>query len=158
MQSENERKLIHYKKMTETPVPKLVLKLAVPTTISMVISSIYNMADTYFVSCLNDTSATAAVSVVFALMAIIQAVGFTIGMGSGSWISRLLGEQKNEKASSIGTSAVVFGISFGLLVLVFGRIFVEPLMLLLGATDTSLPYAVDYGQYILFAAPVMVLF
>ena len=69
----------------------------------------------------------------------------------------MLGEQKNEKASSIGTSAVVFGISFGLLVLVFGRIFVEPLMLLLGATDTSLPYAVDYGQYILFAAPVMVL-
>ena len=157
MQSENERKLLQYKKMTETPVPKLVLKLAVPTTISMVISSIYNMADTYFVACLDDTSATAAVSVVFALMAIIQAVGFTIGMGAGSWISRLLGEQKNEKASSVGTSAVVFGISFGLLIMIFGRIFVGPLMLLLGATDTILPHAVSYGQYILFAAPVMVL-
>ena len=157
MQSENERKLLQYKKMTETPVPKLVLKLAIPTTISMVISSIYNMADTYFVACLDDTSATAAVSVVFALMAIIQAVGFTIGMGAGSWISRLLGEQKNEKASSVGTSAVVFGISFGLLIMIFGRIFVGPLMLLLGATDTILPHAVSYGQYILFAAPVMVL-
>ncbi len=157
MQSENERKLIHYKKMTETPVQALVLKLAIPTTISMVISSIYNMADTYFVSCLNDTSATAAVSVVFALMAIIQAIGFTIGMGSGSWISRLLGEQENEKASKIGISAVVFGVVFGLVILVFGRVFVKPLMLLLGATDTILPYAVDYGQYILFAAPVMVL-
>ena len=149
MQSENERKLLQYKKMTETPVPKLVLKLAIPTTISMVISSIYNMADTYFVACLDDTSATAAVSVVFALMAIIQAVGFTIGMGAGSWISRLLGEQKNEKASSVGTSAVVFGISFGLLIMIFGRIFVGPLMLLLGATDTILPHAVSYGQYIL---------
>ena len=157
MQSESEKKLLHYKKMTETPVPKLVLKLAVPTTISMVISSIYNMADTYFVSCLKDTSATAAVGVVFALMAIIQAVGFTIGMGCGSWISRLLGEQQHEKASRIGTSAVLFGLSFGLILLVFGRIFVKPLMLLLGATDTILPYAVDYGQYILFAAPIMIL-
>ncbi len=157
MQTENERKLIHYKKMTETPVPQLILKLAIPTTISMVISSIYNMADTYFVSCLDDTSATAAVSVVFALMAIIQAIGFTIGMGSGSWISRLQGEQQNEKASKIGTSAVVFGVTFGIIILVFGRIFVRPLMLLLGATETILPYAVNYGQYILFAAPVMVL-
>ncbi len=143
--------------MTETPVPKLVLKLAVPTTVSMVISSIYNMADTYFVSCLKDTSATAAVAVVFALMAIIQAIGFTVGMGSGSWISRLLGEKKNDKASSVGSSAFFFAFSLGLVILVLGRVFVKPLMTLLGATETIMPYAVNYGQYILFAAPVMAL-
>ena len=155
--SEDERRQKQYIKMTQTPVPKLVLKLAVPTTVSMVISSIYNMADTFFVSCLKDTSATAAVAVVFALMAIIQAIGFTVGMGSGSWISRLLGEKKNDKASTVGSSAFFFAASLGLIILVFGRIFVKPLMTLLGATETIMPYAVDYGQYILFAAPIMAL-
>lgn len=144
-----------YIKMTETPIPKLVLSLSVPTTVSMVISSIYNMADTYFVSQLDDTSATGAVGVVFALMAIIQAVGFTIGMGAGSWISRLLGQKRNADADRVGSSALAMGFLFGLLILVFGKLFSEKLMILLGATETILPYATAYGQYILFAAPVM---
>lgn len=147
----------NYIKMTETPVPKLVLKLAIPTTISMVVTSIYSMADTFFVSLLKDTSQTGAVSIVFSLMAIIQAVGFTIGMGAGSWISRLLGKKENKYASSVGISAVAMALFFGLLILVVGKIFVGKLMFLLGATDTIMPHAVRYGNYILYAAPVMAL-
>lgn len=147
----------NYIKMTQTPVPKLILKLAIPTTISMVISSIYNMADTFFVSLLDDTSQTGAVGVVFALMAIIQAVGFTIGMGSGSWISRLLGRKEKKYASSIAITAIVMALFFGTLILVLGKIFMKELMFLLGATDTILPHAEAYGGYILFAAPVMAL-
>ena len=147
----------NYIKMTETPIPKLITKLAIPTTISMVISSIYNMADTFFVSLLNDTSQTGAVGVVFALMAIIQAVGFTIGMGAGSWISRLLGKKENEYASKIGISAITMAFIFGTLILILGKIFVKKLMFLLGATDTIMPHAVRYGNYILYAAPIMAL-
>ncbi len=144
-----------YIKMTRTPVPLLVTKLAIPTTVSMLISSIYNMADTYFVSQLNDTSATGAVSVVFALMAIIQAMGFTVGMGAGSWISRLLGQKNNAHANKVGISALVMGIGLGSLIMIFGKIFSDKLMILLGATDTILPYANAYGHYILYAAPIM---
>lgn len=147
----------NYIKMTETPIPKLITKLAIPTTISMVISSIYNMADTFFVSLLDDTSQTGAVGVVFALMAIIQAVGFTIGMGAGSWISRLLGKKENEYASKIGISAITMAFIFGTLILILGKIFVKKLMFLLGATDTIMPHAVRYGNYILYAAPIMAL-
>lgn len=147
----------NYIKMTETPVPKLILKLAVPTTISMVISSIYNMADTFFVSQLNNTSKTGAVGVVFALMAIIQAVGFTIGMGAGSWISRLLGQKKNDYASSVGITAITMALGFGLVILIVGKTFVKELMFILGATETIMPHAVKYGSYILFAAPIMAL-
>src|SRR5574344_3168327 len=86
-----------YQRMITHPVSGLIASLAVPTVISMLVSSIYNMADTFFVSQLG-TSASGAVGVVFSLMAIIQAVGFTIGMGSGSWISRLLGAHKTEEA------------------------------------------------------------
>ena len=87
-----------YEKMTGTPIPRLVLTLAAPTVVSMLVSSIYNMADTFFVSQLG-TSASGAVGVVFSLMAIIQAVGFTLGMGSGSIISRLLGRQQTQDAT-----------------------------------------------------------
>lgn len=93
-----------YEKMTQTPVSKLIVSLAIPTTISMLVTSIYNMADTFFVSQLG-TSATGAVGIVFSLMAIIQAVGFTLGMGAGSNISRLLGQQKQKDANVIGSTA-----------------------------------------------------
>ena len=93
-------------RMLEEPVPRLVLTLAVPTIISMMVTSIYNMADTYFVSQIN-TSASGAVGIVFSIMAIIQAVGFTIGMGSGSVASRLLGQGLPDRAAVIASSAVV---------------------------------------------------
>lgn len=141
-------------KMTETPIPNLVSKLAVPTVISMLVSSIYNMADTFFVAKLG-TSVAGAVGIVFSLMAVIQAIGFGLGMGSGSNISRLLGQQKNKEADMIASTGFFSAITFGLILTFFGTIFIDYLMKNLGATETILPYAKDYAKYILFGAPVM---
>lgn len=142
----------HYKMMTEAPVEPLVLKLAVPTVISMLVSSIYNMADTFFVSQLG-TSASAAVGIVFSLMAIIQAIGFTIGMGSGILSSRLLGAGKQKEASITASSAIFMVVIFSTLLSIFGLIFCKPLMVFLGSTPTILPYALDYSSFILYACP-----
>lgn len=141
-------------KMTETPIPNLVSRLAVPTIISMLVSSIYNMADTFFVAKLG-TSAAGAVGIVFSLMAVIQAIGFGLGMGSGSNISKLLGQQKNKEADIIASTGFFSAITFGLILTFFGTIFIDFLMKNLGATETILPYAKDYAKYILFGAPVM---
>ena len=108
-----------YQMMVETPVNKLIPRLAVPTIISMLITSIYNMADTFFVSQLS-TSASGAVGVNFSLMAMIQAIGFTLGMGSGNYMSRMLGEKKDEKAQKACSTAVYTAFVFGLLLALRG--------------------------------------
>lgn len=143
-----------YIRMTETPVGKLITSLAIPTIISMLVTSIYNIADTYFVSKLGE-SASGAVGIVFSLMAIIQAVGFTLGMGAGSWISRLLGEHKDKLASNVAASGFYAALLFGALISAAGFIFTNPLMNLLGATETILPFARDYARLILTASPIM---
>lgn len=144
-----------YQKMINTPVKKLVLTLGIPTTISMLVTSIYNIADTYFVSNL-DEGAAGAVGVVFPLMAIVQAIGFTFGMGSSSMISSKLGEKKDEDAQKLGSSAFYVAISLGILLAIFSLIFINPLMNLLGATDTNKGYAMDYARYIIFGYPIMI--
>lgn len=149
-----DKKDEQFEKMTNTPIPKLVSSLAIPTIISMLITSIYNMADTYFVSQLG-TSASAATGIVFSLMAIIQAIAFAIGIGSGSTISRRLGEQNKKEADILGSSGLVTSLVFGFILLVFGNIFIEPLMIILGSTESILPYSISYAKYILFAAPFM---
>lgn len=101
------------------------------------------------------TSAAGAVGIVFSLMAVIQAIGFGLGMGSGSNISRLLGQQKNKEADIIASTGFFSAITFGLILTFFGTIFIDYLMKNLGATETILPYAKDYAKYILFGAPVM---
>lgn len=141
-------------KMLVTSVPKLICSLAIPTIISMLITSIYNIADTFFVSQLG-TSAAGAVGVVFSLMAIIQAVGFMLGMGCGSNISRLLGQHNKKDADCIASSAFFTALLFGLFMTVLGILFLNPLMRILGATETILPYASDYASYILLGAPLM---
>ena len=143
-----------YKMMVETPVNKLIPRLAVPTIISMLITSIYNMADTFFVSQLS-TSASGAVGVNFSLMAMIQAIGFTLGMGSGNYMSRMLGAKEQDRAQRACSTAVYTAFFFGLLLAVFGIWNIDSLVRMLGATDTIAPYARDYGQYILIAAPYM---
>ena len=143
-------------KMLETPIPPLVCRLAVPTIISMMVTSIYNMADTYFVSQIN-TSASGAVGIVFSAMAIIQAVGFTVGMGSGSIASRLLGQDSREEANTYASSAVLMALVLGLLLGAFGLLMIEDLVWWLGSTPTIYPYALDYATYILMGAPIMVL-
>lgn len=143
-----------YIKMTETPVAKLILMLGIPTTISMLVTSIYNMADTYFVGQIG-TSASGAVGVVFGLMAIIQAFGFMFGHGAGSIVSRSLGAKDAERASQItSTSFICAGVA-GIGISVIGVLFLDPLMHLLGSTETILPYARTYAFYILLAAPFM---
>lgn len=144
------------KRMLETPVNKLIPSLAAPTIVSMLVTSVYNMADTYFVSQLN-TSASGAVGVVFSLMAIIQAVGFTTGMGSGSIASRLLGQDRKEEADVYASTGVAAAVVLGLAMAVLGLAFRGRIMWLLGSTATIYPYAMDYALYIILGAPVMVL-
>lgn len=143
-----------YRQMMETPVQKLIPKLAVPTIISMLVTSIYNMADTFFVSQIG-TSASGAVGIMFSAMAMIQAIGFTLGMGSGNYISRSLGNRDEDTAARSAATAFFTAAIIGGIIAVFGTIFSEPLVYLLGATKTIAPYAQDYAKYILFAAPFM---
>lgn len=143
-----------YEKMLNTPIKKLVITLGIPTVISMLITSIYNIADTFFVSQLG-TAVSGAVSVAFPLMSVIQAIGFTLGMGGGSVISSLLGEKKDKEAQVVGSSAFYCAIALGLLITVFSLIFMDPLMYLLGATKTGFEYAKDYSLYIVLGAPIM---
>jgi len=141
--------------LTTAPIPGLVGKLALPTIVSMLITSIYNMADTYFVGTMGK-SAQGAVSVVLPLMAVIQAIGFTFGNGSGNYVSRLLGQQKREEAETVASTGFFTGVLAGVILLVFGELFLTPLVSLLGATETILPYAEDYARYILLGAPWMI--
>lgn len=143
-----------YRKMTETPVGKLILSLGIPTTISMLITNIYNMADSYFVSQVS-LSAGGATSVVFGIMSILQAFGFMFGHGAGSNISRMLGGKHIEKASKYASTGFFWALISGIVIMAAGLLFLEPLMRLLGSTDTILPYAKDYGIWILIAAPAM---
>lgn len=143
-----------YIQMTETPMPRLVTSMAIPAMASTLITTIYNMADTFFVSQIS-TSASAAVGVVFAVMSLIQALGGGFGMGAGSIISRKLGEKKDDEANMYASCAFFGALSFGAAILIIGLVFLEPLMRLLGATDTMLPYAKDYARYIFIAAPIM---
>ncbi len=140
--------------MLETPIPRLVTKLALPTIASMLISAIYNMADTYFVSQISQ-AASGAVGIVLPLMLLIQAIGFTLGAGSGSSIARLLGANDEKQASQYATTG--FLTSFGTMtaLAVPCMIFVDPLARALGATDTILPYARDYMSYIMLGSPFM---
>lgn len=144
----------NFKKMTEVPVSRLILKLAGPTVISMLVTSIYNMADTFFVSKIS-TQASAAVGIVFPIMTIIQSFGFTLGMGSASLISRKLGEQKTKDASIFGATAFYSALLIGLIISIFGLIFSDSLMNFFGASADVLPYAESYASYIFYGAPLM---
>ena len=139
-------------RMTHEPVERLVISLAIPSIASMLISAIYNMADTFFVSRLG-TSATGGVGICFSVMAIIQAIGFTFGQGSGNTISRLLGHGDRDEAKVILSTG--FFTAFGLsAVLAFiGSFFVTPLVQFLGATETIAPYAADYLRYLFLGMP-----
>ncbi|MCI8576293.1 MAG: MATE family efflux transporter [Lachnospiraceae bacterium] len=143
-----------YKQMIETPINRLIPSLAVPTIISMLVTSIYNMADTFFVSQIG-TSASGAVGVIFSAMAMIQAIGFTLGMGSGNNISRALGDRQEEKAGVFAAVSFYTAGIMGILIMVLGTIFSRQMVFFLGATKTIAPYAQDYARYILFAAPFM---
>ena len=146
---------LKYKQMTEPPVGRLICKLAVPCIISMLVTAFYNMADTYFVGMLKSNAATGAVGVVFSMMAIIQAVGFFFGQGSGNYISRELGRKHYQEASNMAATGFYASLGTGAVICIFGQIFLEPLAYLLGSTPTILPYTEAYLRVILLGTPWM---
>ena len=145
----------HYQKMTQTPVAKLILNLGIPTTVSMLITNIYNMADTYFVGTLGE-SAQAATGVLFTVQAILQGIAFMLGHGGGTFISRSLADKNTEEATKYISSAFFAGSFIGLVITVLGLAFLEPLVRFLGSTETIVPHAKDYGMWILLAAPFII--
>lgn len=149
-----EQRQQKFDRMTKTPIPRLIGELAVPTIISMLVTSFYNMADIFFVGKIN-TSATAAVGIVFPLMAMIQAFGFFCGHGSGNYISRQLGAHNFEDASKMSATGFVTAFVLGLGILVVGFLFTDPLLHIMGSTETILPYARSYMRIILIGAPYM---
>ena len=146
---------IYYDKMTKTPLTKLIVSLGIPTTISMLVTNIYNMADTYFVGTLGE-SQQAATGILFTLQAIIQAIAFMLGQGSGTMVSKSLAEQKEEEASKYVSSAFFSGLALGTVLMILGLLFLSPFMRLLGSTETILPYARQYGACVLITCPVMI--
>ncbi len=146
---------LHYKKMTETPVSRLIVNLGIPTTISMLITNIYNMADTYFVG-ISGESAQAATGVLFTVQAIMQGLAFMLGHGGGTFVSRALADKRTDEATKYISSVFFAGGAIGLLITVLGLTFLEPLVRFLGSTETIAPHAMDYGFWILLAAPFII--
>ena len=153
--SNAQREKATYRKMTQTPVSRLVVQLGIPTTVSMLVTSVYNMADTAFVGALG-TSSSGAIGVVFGFMTILQAIGFLFGQGSGSMIARLLGQRDRESASRIATTGFFTSFSLGLLVALISTFNLDTLLRFLGSSETILPYARDYCRCILLGAPFIV--
>lgn len=144
----------NYTFLTTAPIRRVIPSMAVPTVISMLVTSIYNLVDTYFVGLLN-TQATAAVGVVFPVMAIIQSIGFLFGQGSGTYMSRHLGAKRLDEARQMAATSFVGSIICGLAVTVLGLLLLKPLSIALGSTPTILPYTMQFMGVILLGAPIM---
>lgn len=143
-----------HKMMTETPVESLIIKMAIPTIISMLVTSLYNMADTFFVGKIS-TEATAAAGVAFSLMNLIQAVGFFFGQGSGNYISRAMGKQDYDSAKKMAATGLFGALSIGLIFMALCMAFIKPICVMLGATPTILADTITYVRIILIGAPFM---
>lgn len=141
--------------MTQTPVPQLILRMSVPTIISMLVTAIYNTADTFFVGKIS-TQATAAVGIVFTVMALVQAIGFFCGHGSGNYLSRMLGAGKHKEADEMASTGFALAIIIGIIIAVIGNLFVKDLSYLIGATSTTLEDTQNYMRIILLGAPFMI--
>lgn len=140
--------------LTQTPIPRLIWSLAVPTIISMLVTGIYNSADTYFVGRIS-TQATAAVGLVFSVMAIIQALGFFCGHGSGNSLSRMLGAGRTRDANEMAATGFALALLLGVIVALIGNLFAGPIADFLGATDSARADTVAYMRIILLGAPFM---
>ena len=140
--------------MLNEPISRIIPKMAIPTIVAFLINSIYSLADTYFVSSLG-TNATAAVSVNASLDQLIMMCGSMLAVGANSYIARLLGQGEEKKASQVLSTAFFTAMGIGALLMVFGNLFMLPMVRLLGATPTCEQYSVDYATYVLYAAPFM---
>lgn len=141
-----------YRRMTEAPIPGLIFSLCIPSIITSMITSIYNMVDTFFVAQLG-TAAVAAVGVVFSVSSVISALGFWMGTGSSSLVSLQLGARQQEKADCTASTGFYLSMAMGGIIAVGGLLFLRPLMRLLGSTPTILPEACRYAAPLLLAAP-----
>ncbi|SFQ30385.1 putative efflux protein, MATE family [Butyrivibrio proteoclasticus] len=146
--------------LTTTPVPKLILSLSVPTIISMLVTAIYNTADTFFVARVSsdpvvNTAATASVGLVFTVMALIQATGFFCGHGSGNFLSRMLGAGNHKEANEMASTGFALSLILGVIFAVVGNIYMKEIAQFLGATSTTMQFTMDYMRIILFGAPFM---
>ena len=141
------------REMLERPVRSLILSLAAPSIFANLVTSIYNLADTFFVGQMGSTSASAAVGVSFVTMTVIQAMGFYLAQGTGNPMSRYLGAGESEKARTFVNVGLAATLGFGILVTVVGHIFLDQLCYIGGATATIMPYARAYISIILFGAP-----
>ena len=155
IQQDIQKRQAKYERMTGTPVPKLILQLAVPTIISMSVSALYNLADSYFVGHIS-TGATAAVGIAFAYQAFIQAIGFFFGSGSGNYLSRALGARDAKGAGQMAATGFFSALFLAVAVAILGFVFLTPICRALGATDEVLPDARDYMRYLLLATPFLV--
>lgn len=140
--------------MLREPLPKVIATMAVPSIIAFLITSIYNLADTFFVSGLGE-SATAAVSVNASLDQLIMMAGSLLAVGAASYTSRLLGGREKKKADQVLSTAFFLAFAFGLVVAVLCTVFMTPMVRILGATDTCESYAIEYATYVLLVAPFM---
>ncbi|MCF0107074.1 MAG: MATE family efflux transporter, partial [Holdemanella sp.] len=145
----------NYQRMTETPILKLVISLSIPTVISMLVTNIYNLADTAFVGQLGN-SASGAVGIVFGFMSILQAIGFLFGQGGGSILSRKLGAKEDEAATKFASTAFFGALFVAIIVEIICFIFIDDLVRILGSTPTIMPYAKTYITYILLGSPFIV--
>lgn len=148
------RTLDHYNELTTGAIPRVIARMAVPTIISMLVTSLYNIADTFFVGQV-DTQSTAAVGVAFPAMSMIHAFGFFFGHGSGNYISRRLGAKDDDNASRMAATGFVYALLFGLAITILGKMFLTPLVWMLGSTPTIQPQCESYMDIILLGAPVM---
>ena len=144
-----------YRYLTQAPVSRVILTMAVPTIMSMLVTCLYTIADTYFVGQLG-TQSTAAVGIVFSMMCLIQAVGSFFGHGSGSYMSRELGARRPDEASRMATTGLVYALLAGLAIAAAGCAFLRPLSLWLGSTPTILPYTEQYMSVILLGSPFQI--
>lgn len=145
----------NYEFLTQAPVSRVILTMALPTIVSMLVTCFYVIVDTYFVGQLN-TQSTAAVGIVFPLMSLIQAIGSFFGHGSGVYMSRELGARRTDNASSMATTGLVYALLIGILIAVVALLFLRPLSLVLGSTATSLPFTEQYMAIILLGAPFQI--
>ncbi len=143
-----------YTLLTTGSVPRVISTLAVPTIISMLVTSFYNVADTFFVGQL-DTQSTAAVGIVASVQFIVQAVAFFFGQGSGNYISRQLGARQVESASRMAATAAVMAFLCGLLIAIGVFLFITPISVALGSTPTILPYTEQYLGIVMLGAPFL---
>lgn len=145
----------NYEFLTQAPVSRVILTMAVPTIVSMLVTCLYTIVDTYFVGQLN-TQSTAAVGIVFSLMCLIQAIGSFFGHGSGSYMSRELGARRSDNAASMAATGFVYAIITGVAIAAVGLISLRTLSLWLGSTATVLPYTEQYMAIILIGTPFQI--